>query len=224
MLSDLENLLNNLRLSQGGQQNGQGTPGEGGQQSGEGDESASGQAGELIGRQRSLADETFERGQSGTREPSDDLTQQQSGLGRELDELIDELGGDAGADPDGNGARSFSQARNDMREAEQALGNGDLDAAASAMERAIGNLRDGAEEIAREQMRQAGEGMEGENGAPLDPLGRPTDRANGEGVEVPEESDAGRTRAVIEELRRRLGEPGRSQEEIDYLERLLERF
>ena len=92
------------------------------------------------------------------------------------------------------------------------------------MERAIGNLRDGAEEIAREQMRQAGEGTEGENGSPLDPLGRPTGRANGEGVEVPEETDAGRTRAVIEELRRRLGEPGRSQEEIDYLERLLERF
>ena len=55
MLSDLENMLNNLRLSQGGQGNGQGTPGQGGQQSGEGNDSASGQAGELIGRQRSLA-------------------------------------------------------------------------------------------------------------------------------------------------------------------------
>lgn len=224
MLSDLENMLNNLRLSQGAQGSGQGEPGQNGQQSGEGDNSASGQAGELIGRQRSLADETFERGQSGAPERSDDLAEQQSGLGGELDELIDELSSDEGADPEGNGARSFSQARNDMREAEQALGNGDLDAAASAMERAIGNLRDGAEEIAREQMRQAGEGTEGENGGPLDPLGRPTGRANGEGVEVPEETDAGRTRAVIEELRRRLGEPGRSQEEIDYLERLLERF
>jgi len=41
---------------------------------------------------------------------------------------------------------------------------------------------------------------------------------------VPGEGEAGRTRAVIEELRRRLGEPGRDDEEVDYLERLLERF
>ncbi len=224
MLSDLENMLNNLRLSQGGQGNGQGTPGQSGQQGGEGDDNASGQAGELIGRQRALADEAFERGQSGSGERTDDLAEQQGGLGDDLDALIDELGGDESADPQGEGARSFSQARNDMREAEQALASGDFDAASSAMERAIENLRDGAEELAREQMRQAGDGTEGENGGPLDPLGRPTGRANGEGVEVPEETDAGRTRAVIEELRRRLGEPGRSQEEIDYLERLLERF
>ena len=224
MLSDLENMLNNLRLSQGSQGNGQGMPGQSGQQSDEGDDSAAGQAGELIGRQRSLADESFERGQSGGNEPSDDLAQQQGGLGGDLDDLIDDLQGDGAADPNGEGARSFGQARNDMREAEQALSGGDFDAAASAMERAIENLRDGAEELAREQMRQAGQGREGENGEALDPLGRPMGRAAGEGVEVPEETDAGRTRAVIEELRRRLGEPGRTEEEIDYLERLLERF
>lgn len=222
MLSDLENMLNNLRLAQGGQGTGQGMPGQSGQ-TGEGDDSAAGRAGELIGRQRSLADESFERGRSGG-EPSDDLAQEQNGLGDDLEELMGELQADENADPNGEGGRSFAQARNNMREAEQALSNGDFDAAAGAMERAIENLRDGAEELAREQMRQAGEGQEGENGGPLDPLGRPMGRAAGEGVEVPEETDAGRTRAVIEELRRRLGEPGRSDEEIDYLERLLERF
>ena len=92
------------------------------------------------------------------------------------------------------------------------------------MERAIDSLREGAEELAREQMRQAGQQGEGEEGGRVDPLGRPTGRAIGDDVDVPDETDAGRTRAVIEELRRRLGEPGRSEEEIEYLERLLERF
>jgi len=223
MLSDLENLLNNLRLTQSGQGSGQGMPGQGGQ-TGEADDSPSGRAGELIGRQRGLADESFERGQSGSGEPSDDLAQEQGGLGDDLDQLLDELQADQNADLTGDSTRSFAQARNDMREAEQALDNGDFDAAASAMERAIDNLRDGAEELAREQMRQAGQQGEGEEGGRVDPLGRPTGRAIGEGVDVPDETDAGRTRAVIEELRRRLGEPGRSEEEIEYLERLLERF
>ncbi|CAK9039293.1 Methyl-accepting chemotaxis protein [Durusdinium trenchii] len=222
MLSDLQNMLNNLRLSQGGQGGGQGMPGQSGQ-SGESDDNAAGRAGELIGRQRSLADESFERGQSGAA-PSDDLAQEQGDLASDLNELLDDLQGDEGADPNGDGARSFNRARNNMRDAEQALQSGDFDAAEGAMERAIENLREGAEELAREQMRQAGEGRQNENGAPVDPLGRPIGRAGGEGVDVPEETDAGRTRAVIEELRRRLGEPGRSQEEIDYLERLLERF
>ncbi|MBT8473010.1 MAG: DUF4175 domain-containing protein [Marinicaulis sp.] len=55
-------------------------------------------------------------------------------------------------------------------------------------------------------------------------MGRETGNAFGGGVEVPEISDADRRRQIIENLRDRLGEPGRSDEEIDYLERLLERF
>jgi len=222
MLSDLQNMLSNLQLTQGGQGNGSGVPGEGGQ-SGQGDDSTTGRAGALIGRQRELADDTFERRLS--REGnSDDLAERQRGLDGELDELIGEFQGDDGADPGGAAARSFDEARDDMGEARQALENGGLDAAASAMDRAISNLRDGAEGLAREQMRQANQGREGGDGTGVDPLGRPTGRVGGEGVEVPETSDVERTRAVIEELRRRLGEPGRSDEEIDYLERLLDRF
>jgi len=217
MLSDLENLLNNLRLAQGGA-GGQAGEGPGG----EGDAGASGRAGEMIGRQRELADDAFGRGQS-FGESGDDLAESEGALGGDLDNLIDELqGGDE--DPDGDAARALGQARNNMREAEQALRNGDFGAANDAMERAIAKLRDGAEELAREEMRQAQQGREGQEGVPLDPLGRPAGNAYGGGAEVPEETDAGRTRAVIEELRRRLGEPGRSEEEIDYLERLLERF
>lgn len=215
MLSDLENLLNNLRLTQG-QGSGMGGEGAGGEQGG-----PAGEAGELIGRQRELADEAFRRGQEGG-ESGDDLAQGEGALGGDLDEFIDRLEGGQ-ADPNGDAARAFGRARGDMREAQEALRNEDFDGATSAMERAIANLRDGAEDLAREQMRQAREGA-GREGGRLDPLGRPTGEARGDGVEVPEESDAGRTREVIRELRRRLGEPGRSEEERDYLERLLERF
>ncbi len=222
MLSDLENILNNLRLSQGGaggSGQGQGAPGEAG---------PSGEAGDLIGRQRELADEAFERGRSGGEpgENADDLADAEAGLGEDLDDLIDDLQG-AGdqADPNGDAARAMGRARNNMREAEQALRNGDFDAAASAMERAIAQMREGAEGLAREEMRQASEGrQDGERGMGTDPLGRPTGNAYGQGPEVPEETEAARTRAVIQELRRRLGEPGRDEEEVDYLERLLERF
>lgn len=226
MLSDLENLLNNLRLSQGGGGQGQQQSGEG--QGGQGQSGgAAGAAGELIGRQRELADETFERRQNGDLN-GDDLAAREGGLGGDLDALMDALEGDAGADPDGEAGRALGRARSAMREAEGALAGDDFDAAGDAMERAIANLRDGAEALAREQMRQAqgdGQGQEGRReGAGSDPLGRPAGGIAGEGVEVPGESEAGRTRAVIEELRRRLGEPGRDEDEVEYLERLLERF
>jgi hypothetical protein len=41
---------------------------------------------------------------------------------------------------------------------------------------------------------------------------------------VPEKSDAQRARELIEALRRRLSDGERSDEEIEYLERLLKRF
>ena len=217
MLSDLENMLNNLRLSQGGQGSGNG-------EGGEGDSGPAGKAGEMIGRQRELADQSFEQSQT-PGATGEGLAGEERGLGGDLDALIDELEGGSSADPEGDATRKLGQARDDMREAEEALRADDFGAATSAMERAIGNLRDGAEDLAREQMRQAQRGRNEEGrGGRTDPLGRPDGRASGEGVEVPGESDAGRTRAVIEELRRRLGEQGRSEEEIDYLERLLERF
>lgn len=224
MLSDLENFLNNMRLTQGnGSGEGQGgAQGPGGEE--ESGDNAAGKTGDVIGRQRELADETFERGQT-YGENGDDLAEAQNGLGSDLDDLIDELQGDPSADPDGDASRSLGMARNSMREAQDALENGDFDAATAAMERAITQLREGAEDMAAEQMRQAGEGGEQAEGRAVDPLGRPTGKdTNGEGVDVPDITDAGRTRAVIDELRRRLSEPGRTQEEIEYLERLLERF
>ncbi len=78
-----------------------------------------------------------------------------------------------------------------------------------------------------EQMMENGEGQPGQgessnNGR--DPLGRP-DRTNrpdlGLSVKVPDEIDIQRAREVLDELRRRLGEPQRPAVELDYLERLI---
>jgi hypothetical protein len=43
-------------------------------------------------------------------------------------------------------------------------------------------------------------------------------------VKVPDEIDIQRAREVLDELRRRLGEPSRPAIELDYLERLIKPF
>jgi hypothetical protein len=60
-----------------------------------------------------------------------------------------------------------------------------------------------------------------------DPLGRPTrsrDFSDGR-VRVPtaDESAVERARRIMEELRRKLGDPSRPRDELDYFERLLRR-
>ncbi len=218
-LSDLENLLSNLRMS-GRQGGGEGQSGKGGQGG------PAGAAGDLIGRQRELADKSFERGQK-RGAVGDDLADEQGGIASELSELVKSL---EGANPQSGGeaaeaSQSLGDAMSAMRQSQEALKGEDFDAANDAMERAIASLRDGAEKLARGQSAEA-RAAASQNGAaqPMrDPLGRPIGQY-GEGVEVPEKSDAQRTRELLQELRRRLSDGERTEEEIKYLERLLERF
>jgi hypothetical protein len=60
-----------------------------------------------------------------------------------------------------------------------------------------------------------------------DPLGRPLrgrDYGDDSTVKVPGEIDVQRARRIIEELRKRFGDLGRPQEELDYIERLLKDY
>jgi hypothetical protein len=60
-----------------------------------------------------------------------------------------------------------------------------------------------------------------------DPLGRSVRNDGGwdtNGEFVPEESDLGRARGLLEELYRRSGQRSRPQLELDYYDRLLDRF
>lgn len=213
-LSDLENILKNLRLSRVGGGKGEGQPGEG-------PGGPAGEAGDLIGRQRDLANRSFERGQSGG--SGDELGGEQAGIADDLAKMLEAL--EPGADPSGEGRAALEDALREMRDAEDALGADNFDAAGAAMERAIAALREGAGSLARRGDGEGGEeGAGAQRGPATDPLGRPMGEAYGRGVEVPEGWDAQAARDVLEELRRRLSDGKRSDEEIEYLERLLERF
>lgn len=218
-LNDLSSILNNLRLSSGA--------GRGSGQSGQASGGPASEAGDLIGRQRDLANRSFERGQSyGAR--GGDLAGEEGGIAGDLKKLLDKLPKQgSAADPGGKGAAALGEALSSMREAQDALNADNFDAAGTAMEQAIAKLRDGAEALAEAQMKQA-QGRNGSEGAPsgqaLDPLGRPIGSASGQGVDIPEKTEQQRAREILDELRQRLSDGKRDQDEIQYLERLLERY
>ncbi|RDJ21668.1 TIGR02302 family protein [Bosea caraganae] len=169
------------------------------------------------------------------------LSQRQQALRERLEELQRRMRG-MGAQQPGE----LGEAEDAMREAEGQLGQGQGEGALDSQGRALDALRRGGQNLAQ-QMQPGGEPGEGEGtdnaygepdgrqpGRPSaqqrtreDPLGRPQrqrDFADGR-VRVPgaDESATQRARRILEELRRRLGDPSRPMEELDYLERLLRR-
>jgi uncharacterized protein (TIGR02302 family) len=140
-------------------------------------------------------------------------------------------GGDQGDGEDGLG-----EADNAMGDASGRLGEGNADGAVDSQGKALEALRKGAQSLA-EAMQQGGEGQgdgpgnqagRQQGGANSnDPLGRPLHgREFGDDytVKIPGEIDVQRVRRILEELRRRLGDPQRPQIELDYLERLLKDY
>ncbi len=169
--------------------------------------------------------------------------QAQQGLGQRQQALRDRLAAiQKKLKAVGKGEGSLAEAGQAMREAEQALGQGEDagDQAVDAQGRALEAMRKGAKELA-DAMNKQGEGegqadAEGEGGqgsqggeanGDADPLGRPrggtsaTSNSRFDPLGVPAAQRASR---VLEELRRRLADPARAQEEIDYLERLLRSY
>jgi uncharacterized protein (TIGR02302 family) len=151
------------------------------------------------------------------------LAERQQELLDTLQKMIDRFrieGSDAPAD--------MQDAGEAMGDAKEAIGENDLERATQQQTLALDRLRKGAESMAEQMMEgaetQAGQGP-GNNGR--DPLGRP-DRSNrpdlGLSVQVPDEIDIQRAREVLDELRRRLGDPSRPAVELDYLERLITPF
>jgi uncharacterized protein (TIGR02302 family) len=196
------------------------------------------QFGNIIGRQQQLLDDTFNEqrqqglGQRGQRGQGQGEGDQQGALGGRQRALRDMLGQlqqglrDLGLNAPGQ----LDGAGEAMERAERALNEGDLDAAGQEETHALDALRQGAREMAQQMLRQMpsrfglGQDSQGE----LDPMGRPPQRTDGPdpgvGVKVPDQIDVQRAREILEELRRRLGEPMRPTLELEYLERLLNRF
>ena len=151
------------------------------------------------------------------------LAQRQQELRDKLQSLIDRFRMEGAEAPE-----QFDGAEKSMGDAKDAIGENNLDQATQQQNQALDSLRKGAQAMA-EQMEQSGEMQQGQgpgnNGR--DPLGRP-DRSNrpdlGLSVKVPDEIDIQRAREVLDELRRRLGDPQRPAFELDYLERLIKPF
>ena len=140
--------------------------------------------------------------------------------------------------------QGLDDAESAMREAEGALGEGEKNQgrAVDAQGRALDGLRRGAQSMA-EQMQPGGEpgqekGQEagqgsgpgahpGRNSASTDPLGRESRNRGDQSRSVYNPlgaPSAQRAQQVLEELRKRLSDPARPRDELDYLERLLRRY
>lgn len=172
-----------------------------------------------------------ENGQDG--QPNQDgqgLSQRQQALREALQELQRRMQGLGMQNEQG-----LSDADQAMREAENALGQGQDGPAVDAQGRALDALRRGMEGMAQQmQQMQQGEGNDQPGGGAggeqttqrdADPLGRPLrDRGMSDGsVVVPGPDAAARARQILDELRRKMGDPSRPQEELDYFDRLLRR-
>jgi uncharacterized protein (TIGR02302 family) len=232
LLDDLQDIMENAQTGGGG----------GGEQSAaqrarqRALQRALGELDQLSREEQQLRDETFQKG-GGSDEAAPAETQRQQALRDRLERQQDTLESDAG-----EAGEELDSARKAMKEAEQALKPGG-EGRAKAVEsqgRAVESLRKGADKLAQ-QLRgdgqQGQEGDEGEDGKQgkgrrgrhgkggRDPLGR-----NGSGKAGTRDKydplglpPAQRAHRVQEELRRRLGQPERPAEELDYLQRLLRR-
>jgi hypothetical protein len=226
LLSELQNMLENLQTGQPmmSDQNGQEM-----MQSLE-------DLGEMIRRQQELMDKTFraERGDSqegggkATKEELEEALRQlregQEGLQQSLQELMGRLG-ELGMDENGK----LGQAGEAMGRAAEALGKGQPGGAVGSQGQALDALRQGAQGLAQQfANRGQGGGLRTGEGMPNeDPLGRPQRTRGpdlGDSVKVPDEIDTQRAREILDAIRKRLGETGRPEVELDYLERLLDRF
>lgn len=178
--------------------------------------------------ERDQAQQGQQRGQKGGR----NLRERQADLENRLADIQRRLGK--------NGADKLGGAGDAMKEAEQELGeSGDRGKAVDAQGRALEAMRNGADQLAKDMQgrgdpEQAGDGegpamgeASGEERDEADPLGRPMARNRRYDPNARYDplgsTPALRAQRVLEELRRRLGEAARPQDELDYLERLIRR-
>ncbi len=190
-------------------------------------------------------------GQRGGQNQMGELREDQQGLRDQLDKLLEQLrrrgyGQRPGPDQQGQDGQQGQQGQGDldqlgrageaMGDAEGALGDGNADSAVDSQGRALEALRRGAQNFAQSMQQRRGYGQgpgrpgrlgQARANDETDPLGRPLrgrEFGDDTSVKVPGEIDVQRARRILEELRRRFGDVGRPQLELDYIERLLKDF
>ncbi len=210
MLSQLDQMLQNLRPGPGKQANGQ---------SGAQDQLNELQG--LMGKQRRLMDQTQRLGRDGEPNDGPGLAGKQQQLGDDLEKFGQGLGTQDGGDHLGNARRNMDGAQNALRD-------GDRDGALKQQNQALRDMLKGMGKLA-DQLKKQGQGnlgAKGEHGdGEDDPLGRPrATRDPGLGPNkdiVPSELAMRRAREILEELRGRANEEGLDAETRSYIDRLL---
>jgi len=171
--------------------------------------------------------------QTGSENPGEQSMQGQADaqeqLRRRLGELMRDLANQMGEIPE-----NLGNAEQSMREATGELEEGDPSGAIGPQTEAIDQLQQGMQDLAQQFLEQfgptqgVGQGRTGiRPGESTDPLGRRSGDGATDAVEqinIPEAGELTRARQILEELRRRQGEPDRPDLELDYIERLLEQF
>lgn len=196
------------------------------------------QLGELMGDQQQLMDDTYgSQQQQGTEGPGarggsssefQELSELQEGLAQTLEDIL------SGLQRRGvEGPSSLGQAEEAMRDAIEALRQNDREGAVGEQGEALDQLREGAQAMAQQMLQ--GDGSQGAlgrhgrgaNDENRDPLGRPLNSSGPElglSTEVPSEIEIQRARKILRELQDRVGDRQRPQVELEYLDRLLDRF
>jgi uncharacterized protein (TIGR02302 family) len=235
LLSQLNDMLNNLQMRQAQDKNGQGDQ----------MKQQMNKLGDLMRRQQQTMNETHrleqqrqngmmqdngqmgqegQQGQMSDEEIANALKGLQEGQGKlqsDLQQLTDDLSAQ-GINPN----KDFGEAGKSMGEAKKSLGDADGAQALDQQSNALDALRKAGQDMMKQMqaMGQTGKGQ-GEQGQ-LDPLGRPRGDGTGSYSDVdrnmlPGEADIQRARQILDEIRRRLGNALSPQMEKDYLERLL---
>ena len=218
MLSERRRAERNTLRGRQGQRGQQGPMGRG--QFGEGREQGRGQ-GRAQGQGQGQGQGQAE-GQSSGQRRYGGLINRQGSIRDRLDGLLEQMRTLGTRPPD-----QFEGAGRAMREAEKALDERNLGRATQQQTLALDRLRQGAQSVA-EQVLQTLSSRVGQGGrGNRDPLGRPERTQGpdlGTSVKIPDQIDIQRAREIFDELRKRLGEPSRPMLELDYLERLIQKF
>lgn len=225
LLSQLQSMLENLQMQAQGQQPGDNPFSE-----------MLGELGDLIERQERLMDETFGEAQRQEGTPyqerelpdTEGLAEDQQQLRRDLGELMRRM-----EEMTGNMPQQMGEAMEEMGRALRSLDQRDPGGAVDPQARALDALRQGGQQMVQQMMEQmGGQAQVGQDpgqrfGGEQDPFGRSMNNMGNldtSDIEIPDKPDLQRAREILQELRRRAGERGRPTLELDYIERLLERF
>jgi uncharacterized protein (TIGR02302 family) len=240
LLEQFNQLMENLQVRQSQGQQGEGSEGS----------QPMNRLADTLREQQRLSDEAFRDAHRQFREGGeagdDDLADRQRDLREELEQQRGLLPGQ-GSERGDDARRQLDQAGRAMDDAEQALRDGDNGGALQRQADAIQSMREGMQsmgDMLAEEGRQGQDGQQGDNGEEgqqpgqtpggqdtggadegqqgRDPLGRQNASRSELGEDGP--NPASRALELLDDIRRRMGDPSRSKDEMDYLDRLRSKF